>query len=181
MARREEKSNRGAKTPRLAARPVRIIEGVLSQDASRTMIEIGGVALEVFVDKALPTGAARAEGRDRARDAFRGSLGQAVRLEARQVGGALVDARLIAADPAVSAPAAAGAAGAARSLGAGAQPANDFVAAKAEASHNYLTSDRVLALNANAAGISPVPEINVVAVGIGEKISDGSPTGNPSI
>ncbi len=180
MAPKAGRTDRNGMPPRRAVRPVRTVEGVLSQDAGRTMIEIGGLALEVFVDETVPSAAARTKSRDRAREAFRDNLGSMVRLEARQVGGALVDARLSGADPAPAARAAA-AAGAARSLGLGAQPVEDFVAAKAEASHNYLTSDRVVALNGNTAGISPVPEINVIAVGIGEKISDGSPTGNPSI
>lgn len=49
----------------------------------------------------------------------------------------------------------------------------DLFLAKAELSQRYLTSEQARILTAEAAGASPIPEINVVGVGIGEKISEG--------
>lgn len=57
----------------------------------------------------------------------------------------------------------------------------DLRAAKAEASKRYLTSDRALAFSAQAATVSSVPESNVTAVGIGEKVSEGMPTGELAV
>jgi hypothetical protein len=56
-----------------------------------------------------------------------------------------------------------------------------MIAAKAEASLRYLTSERAVSIWTRAGGPSPVPEVNVVAVGLGEKISDDAPTGVLSI
>jgi hypothetical protein len=49
----------------------------------------------------------------------------------------------------------------------------DLLSAKDELSKQYLTSENARSLTAEASGASPVPEINVIGVGIGEKISDG--------
>jgi hypothetical protein len=49
----------------------------------------------------------------------------------------------------------------------------DLHAAKSELSQRYLTSEKAVSLTAQARGPSPIPEINVVGVGIGEKITDG--------
>jgi hypothetical protein len=50
-------------------------------------------------------------------------------------------------------------------------------AAKARLSAHYLTSDRAIAYSKHAQGISPVPEINVIGVGLGEMITQNAPTG----
>jgi len=56
-----------------------------------------------------------------------------------------------------------------------------LTAGKRELSRLYLTSEQAVALSAQITGISPTPEVNVLGVGIGEKISDGRPTGAQSI
>lgn len=49
----------------------------------------------------------------------------------------------------------------------------DLLSAKDELSKQYLTSEKARRLTAEASGRSPIPEINVIGVGVGEKISDG--------
>ena len=54
-------------------------------------------------------------------------------------------------------------------------------AAKAKLSTKYLTSKKAHRMYRNASGISTVPEINVVGVGIGEKTCSGALTGRPCL
>ena len=56
-----------------------------------------------------------------------------------------------------------------------------LTAGKRELSRLYLTSERAIAFSAQAQGISPTPEVNVLGVGIGEKISDGRPSGMQAV
>jgi hypothetical protein len=69
----------------------------------------------------------------------------------------------------------------AASAGAGMAVTGDMRAAKATMTDRYLTSARAHAIFKDAEGISPVPEVNVLGVGIAEKVSEGGPTGVPSI
>lgn len=62
-----------------------------------------------------------------------------------------------------------------------AQLLSDHMEAKAELSERYLLSKEAREFTAQAATASPIPEINVVGVGLGEKISDGVPTGTMSV
>jgi hypothetical protein len=55
--------------------------------------------------------------------------------------------------------------------------AHDFQQAKAALSARYLTSKRAMRMYENAVDVSEIPEVNVIGVGIGEKISDGRSTG----
>jgi len=56
-----------------------------------------------------------------------------------------------------------------------------FRAAKAKLSARYLTSRRAVTAYRDAVGVSPVPEVNVVGVGIGERRVDGRLTGATSL
>lgn len=58
---------------------------------------------------------------------------------------------------------------------------SDLVACKSELSKKYLRSTNPTSFRAQAATTSPAPEVNVVGVGIGEKESEGAPTGLMSV
>lgn len=57
----------------------------------------------------------------------------------------------------------------------------DLLAARDELTHRYLTSERAREITLQARFASPEPEANIMAVGVGEKISDGLHTGTLAV
>ena len=60
-------------------------------------------------------------------------------------------------------------------------PVADLLAARDELTQRYLTSERAQAITLQARFASPEPEANIMAVGVGEKISDGLHTGTLAV
>jgi N-acetylmuramoyl-L-alanine amidase len=58
---------------------------------------------------------------------------------------------------------------------------SDLLQAKAEMRKRYLSAMPATTFRARSAATSPDPNLNVVGIGIGEKVSDGSPTGQMGV